>query len=94
MEQKSIVFIVVALVVGAALGAGIGMMLSGDESNGEETYWYCLYFADGDERNDWYKGTGTDATKAFGSLPAHLLHPVFCQWGRQALPGYPDGAFL
>ena len=39
MEQKSIVFIVVALVVGAALGAGIGMMLSGDESNGEETYW-------------------------------------------------------
>ena len=65
MEQKSIVFIVVALVVGAALGAGIGMMLSGDESNGEETYWYYLYFADGDERNDWYKGTGSDATKAF-----------------------------
>ena len=68
MEQKSIVFIVVALVVGAALGAGIGWMLFGDSEDVEQTTWW-LYIDYGDEadsshKNGWYSAKATDMKEA------------------------------
>lgn len=64
MENKMIGFLAIAVAVGLAAGAGIGYLVF-DEDPVEETYWYYLYFADGDERNKWYSATGSDATVAF-----------------------------
>lgn len=66
MDQKMIVFLVIAVAVGLAGGAGIGYLVFDEEEvNTDETYWYYLYFADGDNRNKWYSATGSDATVAF-----------------------------
>jgi len=68
MEQKSIVFIVVALVVGAALGAGIGMMLSGDSEDAEQTTWWVYIDygdkADSSHKTGWYSAKAVDINEA------------------------------
>ena len=65
MEQKMIIFLAIAVAVGLAAGAGIGYLVFDDDEPTDETYWFYLYFADGDSRNKWYSATGSDATKAF-----------------------------
>ncbi len=66
MESKAITFIVAALVVGAALGAGIGFIMFGNsDSNAEETYSYYIYFGEGEAKNGWYTAKATDASAGF-----------------------------
>ena len=60
MENKMIGFLAIAVAVGLAAGAGIGYLVF-DEDPVEETYWYYLYFADGDERKPSYRPAGRPA---------------------------------
>lgn len=63
-SQTSKVIIVVALVAGILVGAGIGYALfnGGDDA---ETYNFYLYFDEGSDDNGWYSATGADAGDAF-----------------------------
>ncbi len=63
MENKAMVYAVVALLVGAAVGVGIGYMMFNDSES--EEYGYYLYFGENDTRNGWYVAEGIDAADAF-----------------------------
>lgn len=65
-NKKSMAFVVVALLIGVAAGAGIGFFIwSGDDCSDDQEYNYYLYFAANDTRNGWYNACGADATDAF-----------------------------
>lgn len=83
MEDKSkvVLFAVVALLIGAAAGAGVGFMVAGDGGDsapGGREYSFYLHFADGDSRDGWYSATAEDAGQAFGAAmdAAGLEHEV------------------
>lgn len=66
MEGKLIGILAVALAIGLAAGAGIGyVVFDGNDVSADETYWFYLYFEEGDAKNKWYSATGPDATVAF-----------------------------
>lgn len=62
-NTKLIVIAIVAALVGVGAGYGIGaVMSSGDDAT---DYHFYLYFEADDERNGWYSGAASDATKGF-----------------------------
>lgn len=64
-KQQTIVIAVVALVVGAAIGIGVGSVMFSDDCNTDEEYSFYLYFAEDDKKNGWYSATASDASEAF-----------------------------
>ena len=66
MENKTIAFIVVALVIGAGVGFGIGYLMHSDNTDAQEWYFYVDYGAEADSThvNGWYYGYGDTALEA------------------------------
>lgn len=74
--NKVMVYAVVALIVGAIVGVGIGYAVFHNDSKDspdspdtpvstDETYSFYLYFGDNDVKTKWYSAEGSDATVAF-----------------------------
>lgn len=85
--NKVMVYAVVALVVGAIVGVGIGYaVFHGDSKdcsdNSDETYSFYLYFGDNDVKTKWYSAEGADATAAFDKAmkDAGMKYEV-SEWG-------------
>lgn len=69
MDTKTIAFILVGVLVGAAVGVGAGYLIWNDSSDGEETYSFYLYFGtDDDSRNGWYSADATNTNDAFSKV--------------------------
>ncbi|MDY5872124.1 MAG: hypothetical protein SPJ57_02710 [Candidatus Methanomethylophilaceae archaeon] len=67
MEKNAIIAICVVAVLAVAGGAA-GFIILNNNDNGDpsgETYWYYIYFGDGEKNNGWYSATGNDATDGF-----------------------------
>ena len=65
MERKLIVF----LLAGMLVGAGAGYLISesmGTSGDPDDTYWFYLYFSDGDARNKWYSAEAPNTNEGFG----------------------------
>ena len=60
-DNKIIAFAVVGLIVGAAIGVGIGFAVFGNKSNDEETYYVYLYLGDNNALTGWYSAKAKDA---------------------------------
>lgn len=61
---KIIAIAVVALLVGGALGAVIGVVAKPAQDN-DDTYYFYVYFGEGNAKNNWYSAKASDAAKGF-----------------------------
>lgn len=65
-NNKLIVFAVVALVVGAAIGAGVGFAMWGNQSQSSDgQYNFYLYFGADNDNNGWYSASASNTNDAF-----------------------------
>lgn len=65
MSQKTTIIIAVAVVaVVAVAGVAVFFVMNNDKDT-DETYWYYLYFAEGNEKNGWYSATADNASDGF-----------------------------
>ncbi len=61
-DNKIIAFAVVGLLVGAAIGVGVGFAVFGNKSSSdEETYYVYLYLGDNNPLTGWYSAKAKDA---------------------------------
>jgi hypothetical protein len=86
MENKVIVFAVVALMIGAGIGFGIGYLVHNDDTEAQEWYFYVDYGAEVDSThvNGWYTGHGDTALDALNDAfnSANIEHDFQAKsWG-------------
>ena len=65
MSQKTTIIIAVAVVAVVAIaGVAVYFVMNNDKDT-DDTYWYYLYFADGNEKNGWYSAKADNASDGF-----------------------------
>ncbi len=64
MSQKTTMIIAVAVVAIVAVAA-VAIVLTKDKGSDDETYYYYLYFADGNDKNGWYSADADNASDGF-----------------------------
>ncbi len=79
--QTSKVIIIVALVAGILVGAGIGYAVFNAGGDGDSEYNFYLYFEDGAADNGWYSAKGSDASDAFGKAMDKAGFEYEVGWG-------------
>jgi hypothetical protein len=81
LKQNVLLFAVVGLLAGAAIGTGIGYFAFGDssEQTEQQTYWYFIDYgakADDGHKNGWISGSGSNSYDAFKDAAAKAGIPV------------------
>ena len=72
MENKMIAFLVIAVAVGLAAGAGIGYLVFDEEPVEQQKYWFYLDYGDeasADKVNRWVSVEATSAGEAMKKVP-------------------------
>ena len=64
MEGKLFAFIAVGVLVGAAIGGGIGFAAFGNKTTDDETYYFYIDFGDSDQKSGWYSAKAANADDA------------------------------
>ncbi len=66
MNQKTTIIVAVAVVAVVAIaGAATFFVMNKDKGSDDDTYWYYLYFAEGNDKNGWYSAKADNASDGF-----------------------------
>jgi len=91
-QNKVVVFAVVALVIGAAIGVGIGFIAFNKNSNNtDETYYFYLNFGDNDVKTKWYSATGSNVDNALEKAMKDANITV--NWGTLGYPSFDSNSW-
>ena len=89
-DSKLIVFAVVGVLVGAAIGVGIGFAAFNKNTDNDETYYFYAYFGDDDVKTGWYSVKASNANDAIEKAFKDKEGFAFA-WSNYGYPNLSDG---